>query len=117
YVGGSPYKAPATLNVIAHVELTGGVWYPQGGVYTLAHGMARLAAELGVEIRTNCHVEQIMVAGDRARGVKLEDGTQLETEAIIANVDVTTVYTNLLPQTPAIQKRREALEAYAPSCS
>src|SRR5699024_1730121 len=27
YVGGSPYRAPATLNVIAHVELSGGVWY------------------------------------------------------------------------------------------
>ncbi len=26
YVGGSPYLAPATLNVIAHVELAGGVW-------------------------------------------------------------------------------------------
>ncbi|NDJ78091.1 MAG: FAD-dependent oxidoreductase, partial [Chloroflexi bacterium] len=33
YVGASPYQAPATLNVIAHVELSGGVWYPQGGIY------------------------------------------------------------------------------------
>ena len=33
YVGASPYPAPATLSVIAHVELTGGVWYPQGGIY------------------------------------------------------------------------------------
>ncbi|MCS7070434.1 MAG: NAD(P)-binding protein, partial [Anaerolinea sp.] len=28
YVGASPYLAPATLNVIAHVELAQGVWYP-----------------------------------------------------------------------------------------
>ena len=52
YVGASPYQAPATLSVIAHVELTGGVWYPKGGIYTMATALARLAEELGVEIRT-----------------------------------------------------------------
>lgn len=35
YVGGSPYQAPATLNVIADVEMSGGVWYPRGGIYGL----------------------------------------------------------------------------------
>ena len=51
YVGASPYLAPATLNVIAHVELSGGVWYPQGGIYAIARAFERLARELGVEIR------------------------------------------------------------------
>src|SRR4029079_15589717 len=27
YVGADPFQAPATLSVIAYVELTGGVWY------------------------------------------------------------------------------------------
>jgi phytoene desaturase len=36
YVGASPYQAPATLNVIAHVELNQGLWYPVGGVYQIA---------------------------------------------------------------------------------
>src|SRR5690606_27509983 len=61
YVGASPYHAPATLSVIAHVELTGGVWYPGGGVYAIAQAMQRLAEEMGVEIRTSTPVEAIEV--------------------------------------------------------
>ena len=36
YAGADPFQAPATLNVIAHVELAEGVWYPQGGIYQIA---------------------------------------------------------------------------------
>ncbi|MDL1903047.1 FAD-dependent oxidoreductase, partial [Anaerolineae bacterium CFX9] len=57
YVGASPFMAPATLNVIAHVELSGGVWYPQGGIYQIAAAFERLARELGVEITTDCAVQ------------------------------------------------------------
>jgi len=71
YVGASPYLAPATLNVIAHVELNEGVWYPQGGIYSIALALQRLALELGVEIRTGCQVEQIEVFTGQARGVEL----------------------------------------------
>lgn len=61
YTGASPYLAPATLNVIAHVELTGGIWYPKGGIYTIAHALEQLAIELGVEILNNHRVEQFLV--------------------------------------------------------
>jgi len=97
YVGASPYRAPATLNVIAHVELTGGVWYPQGGIYSIARALERLALELGVEIRTNCGVKQIAVKNQAAQGVILNDDTLLPAQAVIANVDVATVYERLLP--------------------
>ena len=50
YNGSSPYQAPATLNVIAHVEMAQGAWYPRGGVFQLAKAFERLAIELGVEI-------------------------------------------------------------------
>lgn len=117
YVGGSPYLAPATLNVIAYVELLGGVWYPEGGVYAIAAAMARLAQELGVEMRANTGVRSIDLEGDRVSGVTLNDGTFMPASAIIANVDVTTVFRHLLPDTPAIQFRRARLEQAEASCS
>ncbi|MBP8055345.1 MAG: phytoene desaturase [Chloroflexi bacterium] len=101
YVGASPYLAPATLNVIAHVELTGGVWYPQGGIYSIAAALERLARELGVEIRTGCGVAEILC--DRARGrhsvtgVKLVDGEIIPARQVISNLDVTATYRQLLP--------------------
>jgi phytoene desaturase len=117
YVGGSPYEAPATLNVVAHVELTGGVWYPQGGIYAIAEALAKLAAELGVEICTGRGVKTIEVQNGRAAGVTLSDGTGISADAVVANVDVTTVYERLLPQTSITRKRLTRLKAFEPSCS
>lgn len=117
YVGADPFQAPATLAVIAHVELTGGVWYPQGGVYAIASALARLATELGVEIRTNCPVQQILVKNRRATGVRLADDSMLDANVLIANVDVATVYQQLLPPEIATPPRRQRLTAPEPSCS
>jgi len=117
YVGASPYRAPATLNVIAHVELNQGVWYPRGGIYRLAEAYAQLAQELGVEIRTNCTVDGIDVARDRVSGVRLSDGERLRASAVIANVDVASVYEKLLPPLPAVRKRLQKLARQEPSCS
>ncbi len=117
YVGASPYLAPATLNVIAHVELNEGVWYPEGGIYSIARALARLAEELGVEVRTGCGVEAIDVRDGQVQGVALAGGAYLPAGAAIANVDVATVYDRLLPPTGAIRRRAERLTHAEPSCS
>ncbi|MFO7631529.1 MAG: phytoene desaturase family protein [Caldilinea sp.] len=116
YVGASPYQAPATLSVIAHVELTGGVWYPQGGIYQIAAAMERLATELGVEVHTQTPVAQIVVGHGAATGVVTADGRHLAADAVIANVDVTTVYEHLLPRELA-PARRAKLKERETSCS
>jgi phytoene desaturase len=117
YVGASPYQAPATLNVIAHVELSGGVWYPQGGVYALARALARLAEELGVEIRTDCPVQRINVTNGAATDVTLADSTTLPARAVVANVDVATVYEQLLRKETVSPRRLARLTQVEPSCS
>lgn len=117
YVGASPYQAPATLNVIAHMELTSGVWYPQGGVYAIARALDQLAAELGIEVRTETPVARIVVRDGRAAGIQLADGEQIPAAAVLANVDVATVYQTLLPAQLATPARRRSLAAAAPACS
>lgn len=117
YVGGSPYEAPATLNVIAHVELVGGVWYPEGGVYAIARAYAQLAESLGVTLRLGCGARQVQVRDGRAVGVTLSDGTSIDADVVVCNVDVATTYQHLLPKTEAVQKRLSSLERQEPSCS
>ncbi len=117
YVGASPYQAPATLNVIAHVELTGGVWYPQGGIYAIANALNRLAGELGVDIRTNCGVARIDVKNGAATSVILADGTEILAKAVVANVDVATVYEKLLANDVVKPNRLKKLTAVESSCS
>jgi phytoene desaturase len=117
YVGASPYLAPATLNVIAHVELNQGVWYPRGGVYRIAQAFARLAEELGVEVRTACRAQSILIRDGRACGVRLASGEELPAAAVVANLDVAAVYERLLPPEPRFQRRLRALQRAEPSCS
>jgi phytoene desaturase len=117
YAGASPYAASAAFNVVAHVELNGGVWYAKGGVYEIARALERLALELGVEIRTDCPVARIEVEGGHARGVVLESGEGRPAKAIVATVDVTTVYEQLLPREAANPRRLARLANAERSCS
>jgi len=108
---------PATLSVIAYVELISGVWYPYGGIHAVAAGMAKLARELDVEILTNSSVKEIVVENGAATGVKLADGITMDAAAVVANVDVMTVYQQLLPTTTQSAQRLQKLNDIEQSCS
>lgn len=116
YVGASPYLAPATLNVIAYIELVQGVWYPRGGIYAIASAFARLASELGVQICTGACVGQIALRAGRAAGVVIDGATE-PADVVIANVDVATVYERLLPPGSVPARRVRALTERETSCS
>jgi phytoene desaturase len=53
YNGSNPYSAPATLNLISHVENALGGYYLSDGMYGLTKGLYRLAENKGVEFRFN----------------------------------------------------------------
>ena len=73
YGGASPFLAPATLMVIAHVERSG-VWTVEGGMYRIAQALEFLAASLGVSFRYDTEAEEVVVDGGRATGVRLAGG-------------------------------------------
>jgi 1-hydroxycarotenoid 3,4-desaturase len=87
YCGSSPFFAPATLTLIAHVEQVG-VWLPRGGMYALAETMARLASKLGVEFRYGCEAHQIVVERGRVVGVELPGGERLHAGTVVFNGDI-----------------------------
>jgi phytoene desaturase len=111
YLGASPYQARAFLNVIAHVELTAGLWYPLGGSYAIARAYHRLARELGVEVCTGARLTRILTEHGRAIGVELANGTTERASAVVAGVDATTVYHDLLPEELASRRLRRWREA------
>ena len=86
YCGSSPFEAPATLMLVAHVE-SEGVWLVEGGMQRLADALAALALELGVRVRCNAAVREIVVRGARARGVVLASGEVVEADAVVCNAD------------------------------
>jgi 1-hydroxycarotenoid 3,4-desaturase len=86
YVGSSPFAAPATLMLIAHVEQDG-VWAIAGGMQRLAEALERLARTLGVTFRFAAEAREIVIAGDRAAGVVLASGERLDADAVVVNAD------------------------------
>jgi 1-hydroxycarotenoid 3,4-desaturase len=86
YSGSSPFDAPATLMLIAHVEQQG-VWLVQGGMVRLARALADLAAAKGAVVRCGAPVAEILVSGGRASGVRLASGERIESDAVICAAD------------------------------
>jgi len=86
YVGSSPFRAPPTLAIVAHVEL-GGVWMVEGGIQRLPAACATLAAAQGVTVRYGCTVAEVEVKHGRAVGVRLADGERIAADAVLCNAD------------------------------
>ncbi|MGD1887118.1 MAG: 1-hydroxycarotenoid 3,4-desaturase CrtD [Cohaesibacteraceae bacterium] len=86
YTGASPFLAPATLMLIAHVELAG-VWLVKGGMRALAQSLKAACQQKSVTVRTSCPVDRIEVEGGRARAVTLKSGERLTADAIMVNAD------------------------------
>lgn len=90
YYGSDPFTAPATLNLIAHVEQLG-VWTVEGGMIGLATALRRVGASLGVSLRCGAEVAEVAVQGGKARGVVLAGGEAIAADAVIVNGDVAAV--------------------------
>lgn len=88
YCGSSPFEAPATLNVIAHVERRG-VHYVEGGMARLARELARLVEESGAVIELGAHVSRIAPETGGERRLRLwVEGTESRTaDLVVLNAD------------------------------
>lgn len=101
YCGSSPFLAPATLMLIAHVEALG-VWLIEGGINALAIALRQLAESQGAGFRMGQRVSQILLddAG-AACGVRLQNGEVIRADSIICNADPNAIATGYFGQDPA----------------
>jgi 1-hydroxycarotenoid 3,4-desaturase len=86
YCGSSPFLAPATLMLVAHVEQEG-VWMVRGGMQRVAEALARRAAAHGASLRYGACVAEVLIRQGRAAGVRLDSGEELPAEAVVVNAD------------------------------
>ncbi|WP_375462302.1 phytoene desaturase family protein, partial [uncultured Enterovirga sp.] len=116
YCGSSPYLAPATLMLVAHVEREG-VWTVPGGLYRIVEALVRLAESKGVVVRTGAEVATILTDRHRgATGVTLADGETIAADAVISNGDVAAFEAGLFgpgvaQASPPMPERERSLSA------
>jgi phytoene desaturase len=96
YLGLSPFEAPAVYSLLPYTELVeDGLWFPEGGMYSLVEAMEMLATELGVSFHRNTRIERVVITKGRACGVMAE-GSEIEADAVLANADLPYAYRELL---------------------
>ena len=95
YNGSSPYKAPATLNVIPHLEQHFGAYFPKGGMVAITQSLVTLAENLGVKFYYHARVEEILVEDKKVKGIRL-NGENLAADRVISNMDIWFTYRQLL---------------------
>jgi len=115
YCGSSPFSAPATLMLIAHVEARG-VWLIEGGIHALAKAIAGLAEGQGARVRCKAPVAEVLTANGRASGVRLASGEVIPADIVICNGDPGALATGRLGKAatravPAIPPAKRSLSA------
>jgi phytoene desaturase len=115
YVGSSPLNAPAVLCGIAHMQTDEGVWYPIGGTRAVPLALAKLAGELGVQIRPETEVRRIVVENGRVTGVETTSGSRVELSAVVSNMDSVRTHRELIGGD--IGRRFESRRDLEPACS
>lgn len=107
YNGSNPYKAPATLHVIPHLEHAYGAYIPNNGMYAITQSLVKLAEETGVKFVYNVSAQEILYHQDKITGVKISSANQQEiinAEIVFSNMDMVYTYQKLLPKLKAPSK-------------
>ncbi len=97
YIGQSPFDSPALFSMLPAAELTEGSLFPIGGMYNIVEKMISLAENLGVQFQYNKTVTKIVIEENKAKGIRLLEGTEINADIVVANADLPYVYRELLP--------------------
>lgn len=117
YFGIPPNRCPAVYGMVPYFEITQGVWYPRGGLNSVSKALAKIFQEEGGQLMLNTPVKEIITAGGRVRGVRLENGEVIEAERVISNADAVYTYLNLLDENVVPKSYRVKVKNFELSCS
>ena len=96
YLGLSPFDAPAIYGLLPYTEVAGGLYFPMGGMHAMPRALARLAEELGVDIRYRHDVRALERSAGRISAIMMADGRRLEADLVVVNADLPYAYETLL---------------------
>jgi phytoene desaturase len=95
YNGSNPFKAPAMLSLIPHLEHNEGAFYPQGGMISITNALYKLALNKGVIFCMGSTVQKIIYRDNIATGVVVNN-ENIFADVIISNMDVYFTYKHLV---------------------
>jgi phytoene desaturase len=98
YNGSNPYKAPALMNMISHLEFNLGAYLPKNGMHQITTHLVELAEDANVTIKYNSTVETLGIGNDnRITSIK-SNGISYPFDIIASDIDIHVLYNYLLPK-------------------
>ena len=96
YNGSNPYKAPALLNIIPHLEFGFGAYLPEKGMHQITEHLYEIALYSKVKFEFNSAVEAIVTEHGKALGINSK-GVFYPADITVSDSDMHVVYNKLLP--------------------
>jgi phytoene desaturase len=103
-VGGSPFDTTSIYSLIHFLERKWGIQFAMGGTGALVAALATLMSEIGVEVRLNTTVGEVLVEHGKATGVRLSDGQLIAADLVVSNADPSWLYSKMIAK-PALIPR------------
>lgn len=116
YLGMSPFRCPSLFTILALLEYEYGVYHPRGGCGAVCTAMARIARQMGVTIRLEEPVEEILFQGRRAVGLRTPAG-EIRADALVVNADFARAMMSLVPDRLRRRWTNAAIRRKRFSCS
>ena len=101
---GGPYDAGSALGLLFHLlsggdgEIQGFYGHVIGGMGAITQALASACRKSGAEILTSAPVAKVDVRDGRARGVVLEDGTEISARFVLSNADPKRTFLGLVEE-------------------
>ncbi len=96
YLGMSPFRCPSLFSILSFLEYEYGVFHPVGGCGAITAALARVARRVGVEIRLDEPVTELLLEGRRAVGVRTARHTY-RSDGVVVNADFARAMSRLVP--------------------
>lgn len=96
-VGGNPFKTTAIYTLIHYLERRWGVFFCMGGTGKLVEELGKLMERQGIKLQMGADVDEIILDGKRATGVRMNSGETLNADIVVFGGDPETCYKHLLP--------------------
>jgi phytoene dehydrogenase-like protein len=108
---------PSRVAIVMHASLIhhylkAGAYYPRGGGQVLAAHLIDVIRAHGGRVRTRARVEQILVEGGAARGVRLRGGEIVTAPVVISGADIKHTLLELVGRDRLAQETVQRTEGY-----
>lgn len=98
YFGSVPKEASFALQALVHCHFGNGAYFPKGGSKSLAQGLLAPVIDAGGDVRTKASVDQVLIEGGRAVGVRMADGCEIRARTVISAAGARNTVDHLLPE-------------------